>query len=156
MLDNCTASCPACCCMVFQWFFGVLVFSMVFWCYLRPVRGCTSGGCDRAGGATICLGLLTFVLDLANSNRMVCGRSGSNRTPCCKKTGVRHWCCGAPLQRAGQGWQERDVAEQPHFPGLKSWPSEANWGRKGGHKVGCFGWFSGLLLLLLQIEQPGK
>ena len=117
------------------WFFNgflvFLVFSMVFWCYLRPVRGCTSGGCDRAGGATICLGLLTFVLDLANSNRMVCGRSGSNRTPCCKKTGVRHWCCGAPLQRAGQGWQERDVAEQPHFPGLKSWPSEANWGRKG-------------------------
>jgi len=49
-----------------------------------PVRGCTSGGCDRAGGATICLGLLTFVLDLANSNRMVCGRSGSNRTPCCR------------------------------------------------------------------------
>ena len=69
---------------------GFSLFSMV-WCYLRPVRGCTSGGCDRAGGATICLGLLTFVLDLANSNRMVWGRSGSNRTPCCKKTGVRHW-----------------------------------------------------------------
>ena len=58
------------------------------WCYLRPVRGCTSGGCDRAGGATICLGLLTFVLDLANSSRMVWGRSGSNLTPCCKK----NWC----------------------------------------------------------------
>jgi len=49
-----------------------------------PVSGCTSGGCISACGATICLGLLTFVLDLANSNRMVWGRSGSNRTPCCR------------------------------------------------------------------------
>ena len=32
------------------------------------------------------LGLLTLVLDLANSSRMVCGRSGSNLTPCCNKT----------------------------------------------------------------------
>jgi len=49
-----------------------------------PVRGCTSGGCVTACGAIICLGLLTFVLDLANSSLMVWGRSGSNLTPCCK------------------------------------------------------------------------
>ena len=63
-------------------------FQVLSRCYLRPVSGCTSGGCVRAGGATICLGLLTFVLDFANSNRMVWGRSGSNLTPCCKK----NWC----------------------------------------------------------------
>jgi hypothetical protein len=28
-----------------------------------------------------CLGFWTFVFDLANSNRSVAGRSGSNRTP---------------------------------------------------------------------------
>ena len=62
---------------------AVRPYGMVTWCYLRPVRGCTRGGCARAG-ATICLGLLTFVFDLANSNRMVWGKSGSKRTPCCK------------------------------------------------------------------------
>ena len=55
-------------------------------CYLRPVRGCTMGCCVTALVFTICLGLLTLVLDLANSNLMVCGRSGSNLTPCCNKT----------------------------------------------------------------------
>ena len=51
-----------------------------------------------ACGAIICLGLLTFVLDLANSRRMVWGRSGSNLTPCCKKKqGVRHG--GVPNNR---------------------------------------------------------
>ena len=87
---------------VLSWLFTVVVQWQ--WCYLRPVRGCTSGGCDRAGGATICLGLLTFVLDLANSNRMVWGRSGSNRTPCCKKTGVRHGVL--VLHSFWTGWQE--------------------------------------------------
>jgi hypothetical protein len=37
--------------------------------------------------AACCLGLLTFVLLLANSRRMVWGMSGSNLTPCCKKIG---------------------------------------------------------------------
>lgn len=32
----------------------------------------------------VCFGLFTFVLLLANSSRMVCGRSGSKRMPCCK------------------------------------------------------------------------
>jgi len=38
-----------------------------------PVSGCTKGGCDTEDGGTpgTCLGLLTFVLDLANSSRMV-------------------------------------------------------------------------------------
>lgn len=60
--------------------------------YLRPVSGCTSGACDTAAAAAAaaaedgdgCLGLLTLVLLLANSSLMVCGKSGSNRTPCCK------------------------------------------------------------------------
>ena len=94
---------------------GFSLFSMV-WCYLRPVRGCTSGGCDRAGGATICLGLLTLVLDLANSNRMVWGRSGSNRTPCCKKTGVRHWVL--VLHSFGQG-DKRPGWQRTSFSGQK-------------------------------------
>lgn len=53
--------------------------------YLRPVRGCIRVGCVLAALAACCLGLLTFVLLLANSSRMVCGMSGSNLTPCCKK-----------------------------------------------------------------------
>ena len=67
--------------------FGLVWYGLV-WCYLRPVSGCTKGGCDTEDGGTpgTCLGLLTFVLDLANSSRMVWGRSGSNRTPCCKWT----------------------------------------------------------------------
>ena len=32
-----------------------------------------------------CLGLLTLVLLFANSSRMVWGKSGSKRTPCCKR-----------------------------------------------------------------------
>ena len=111
------------------------------------MSGCTSGGCVRAGGATICLGLLTFVLDFANSNRMVWGRSGSNLTPCCKKTGVRHgcWC-------STHGW-DRVAREtwscETSFSRSNSWPSEANWGGKG-QKVACFGWFArfGRLALL--------
>ena len=72
--------------------------------YLRPVSGCTSGCCACAATAAAmaaaeadeaeltagprawfccCLGLLTLVLLLANSSRIVWGRSGSNRTPCC-------------------------------------------------------------------------
>lgn len=54
--------------------------------YLRPVRGCINAGCAAgAAVATAGLGLLTFVLLLANSNRIVCGMSGSNRTPCCEQ-----------------------------------------------------------------------
>lgn len=55
-------------------------------CYLRPVSGCIRPWCVL--GVTFalagCFGLLTFVLLLANSSRMVCGMSGSNRTPCCR------------------------------------------------------------------------
>jgi len=66
-----------------------------------------------ACGAIICLGLLTFVLDLANSSRMVWGRSGSNLTPCCKKKqGVRHGG-GAKPQRLSQGERE---GTQVHGP----------------------------------------
>ena len=37
-----------------------------------------------AGGDDCCFGLLTLVLLFANSRRIVCGRSGSKRTPCCR------------------------------------------------------------------------
>lgn len=54
--------------------------------YLRPVRGCINAGCAAgAAVATAGFGLLTFVLLLANSSRMVCGMSGSKRTPCCEQ-----------------------------------------------------------------------
>lgn len=57
--------------------------------YLRPVRGCINAGCVAgAAVATAGLGLLTFVLLLANSSRIVCGMSGSNRTPCCEQPRV--------------------------------------------------------------------
>ena len=67
----------------------------VMWLYLRPVSGCTSGACETAAAAAAaaaedgdgCLGLLTLVLLLANSSLMVWGKSGSKRTPCCKKSG---------------------------------------------------------------------
>lgn len=52
--------------------------------YLRPVRGCIKVGCVLAALAGCCLGLLTLVLLLANSSRIVWGMSGSNLTPCCK------------------------------------------------------------------------
>ena len=64
--------------------------------YLRPVSGCTRGACETAAAAAAaaaaedgdgCLGLLTLVLLLANSSLMVWGKSGSKRTPCCKKLG---------------------------------------------------------------------
>ena len=73
---------------------GLFCVFFVLVSYLRPVRGCTSGGCDTAAAAwaaacaaaaeagLICLGLLTFVLLLANSSLIVWGRSGSKRTPC--------------------------------------------------------------------------
>ena len=63
-------------------------------CYLRPVSGCTSGGWVTACGARICLGVETLVFDLANSRRIVWGRSGSNLTPCCKtreREGKTRW-----------------------------------------------------------------
>ena len=126
---------------VLPWHHGFGIILNGFWCYLRPVRGCTSGGCDRAGGATICLGLLTFVLDLANSNRMVCGRSGSNRTPCCKKTWCETLVRGAP--RVWTGWQETQMREKTSFSRAKSFGQVVK--LTGGRKVGCFGWFSGLL-----------
>lgn len=54
--------------------------------YLRPVSGCINAGCAAgAAVATAGFGLLTFVLLLANSSRIVCGISGSNRTPCCEQ-----------------------------------------------------------------------
>lgn len=34
------------------------------------------------GDEDCCFGLLTLVFDLANSNRIGWGKSGSNRTPC--------------------------------------------------------------------------
>jgi hypothetical protein len=54
------------------------------WLYLRPASGCIRDGWVVAAVAC-CLGLLTFVLLLANSRRIVWGMSGSNLTPCCKK-----------------------------------------------------------------------
>ena len=37
---------------------------------------------------------------------------------------------------AGTGWQERRGAAKSSFPAaLNSWPSEANWGEKGGKKL---------------------
>lgn len=49
-----------------------------------PVIGCNRVGCVAAIGGDCCFGLLTFVLLLANSRRIVWGKSGSNLTPCCK------------------------------------------------------------------------
>ena len=52
------------------------------------MRGCTSGGWVIAPAMVAglcCLGLLTLVLLFANSSLIVWGRSGSNRTPCCKR-----------------------------------------------------------------------
>ena len=72
------------------WFGGA---NWELWEYLRPVSGCTSGAWETAAAAAAaaaedgegCLGLLTLVLLLANSNLMVWGKSGSKRTPCCKE-----------------------------------------------------------------------
>jgi len=62
------------------------VWMKAAWFSACPVSGCTRGGCDmEVTGLTRAdwvLGLLTFVLDLANSKRIVWGRSGSNLTPC--------------------------------------------------------------------------
>lgn len=122
---------------------GVLLPSLIFdcfqvlsRCYLRPVSGCTSGGCVRAGGATICLGLLTFVLDFANSNRMVWGRSGSNLTPCCKKTGVRHgcWCSTHGLDRVAREMWSCETS----FPALIVGQVKLTGGRKGAKS--CLFW----------------
>lgn len=56
-----------------------------FFFYLRPVSGCINAGCEAVVAVLGCgLGLLTFVLLLANSKRIVWGISGSKRTPCCK------------------------------------------------------------------------
>ena len=54
--------------------------------YLRPASGCMSVGCVAAGCGDCCLGLVTLVLLLANSSLRVCGKSGSNLTPCSNKT----------------------------------------------------------------------
>ena len=112
------------------------------------MSGCTSGGCVRAGGATICLGLLTFVLDFANSNRMVWGRSGSNLTPCCKK----NWCETRVLvlhSWLGQGGKRDVELRNLLFPALIVGQVKLTGGRKG-QKVACFGWFArfGRLALL--------
>ena len=112
------------------------------------MSGCTSGGCVRAGGATICLGLLTFVLDFANSNRMVWGRSGSNLTPCCKK----NWCETRVLvlhSWLGQGGKRDVELRNLLFPALIVGQVRLTGGRKG-QKVACFGWFArfGRLALL--------
>ena len=74
-------------------------------CYLRPVSGCTMGCWVTALVFTTCLGLLTFVLDLANSSLMVWGRSGSNRTPCCNKTSQSH-----QSQSQRNGWMEHQLS----------------------------------------------
>lgn len=47
-----------------------------------PVIGWISVGWVAAGCGLCCLGLVTFVLLFANSNLNVCGKSGSNLTPC--------------------------------------------------------------------------
>jgi hypothetical protein len=56
--------------------------------HLRPVRGCMKVGCVAAGWGDCCLGLVTFVLLLANSSLRVCGKSGSNLTPYKKKVNI--------------------------------------------------------------------
>lgn len=53
--------------------------------YLRWVRGCMRVWWAGATVALGCFGLLTLVLLLANSRRIVWGKSGSNRTPCCRQ-----------------------------------------------------------------------
>lgn len=49
-----------------------------------PVSGCMRVGCELVRLAEGCLGLLTLVLLFANSSLIVCGISGSKRTPCCR------------------------------------------------------------------------
>ena len=71
----------------------IFKFCIIQW-YLRPVRGCTSGGCVSVPAMVAglcCLGLLTLVLLLANSSLIVWGRSGSNLTPCCKRENQTMW-----------------------------------------------------------------
>lgn len=65
--------------------FIAICFFKVFICvYLRPVSGCINAGCAAVVAVLGCgFGLLTFVLLLANSKRIVWGMSGSKRTPCC-------------------------------------------------------------------------
>lgn len=63
---------------------GCFFLFVCFGVYLRPVSGCINAGCAAVVAVLGCgFGLLTFVLLLANSKRIVCGISGSNRTPCC-------------------------------------------------------------------------
>ena len=58
-----------------------------------------------AAAGDTCLGLLTLVLLLANSSLMVCGRSGSKRTPCCDVIGdIKRW--------RKEGEREREIVSE--------------------------------------------
>ncbi len=61
------------------------IWAKCSWQYSRPARCWMSCGCAAGGCGDCCFGLVTLVLLLANSRRRVCGRSGSNRTPCCTR-----------------------------------------------------------------------
>ncbi len=71
-------------CIKFAYYIGHLV-SMVG-ANLRPVNAAAADGCRKVvmggAGGDDCFGFDTFVLLFANSSRIVCGRSGSNLTPC--------------------------------------------------------------------------
>lgn len=129
-----------------------LCIRMVFIPYLRPVSGCTSGCCETAAAADIaaaaaaeealaiefrlfcccccCLGLLTLVLLFANSSRIVWGRSGSNRTPCCngkqRKTFKRcHQGGEQTLKRASEICFKDDVLIKSYLMRPLRWKSTA-------------------------------
>ena len=83
------------------------------------------------------LGLLTFVLDLANSKRIVWGRSGSNLTPCCKK----NWCETRVLvlhSWLGQGGKRDVELRNLLFPALIVGQVKLTGGRKGAKS--CLFW----------------
>lgn len=108
--------------------------------YLRPVSGCINAGCAAgAAVATAGFGLLTFVLLLANSSRIVCGMSGSKRTPCCeqpraarrsdimKMEGSVAACCLLMCSNRGGGYSRFD---RRSGRGYCIWISTANFARK--------------------------
>lgn len=83
--------------------------------YLRPVRGCIKAGCVAgAAVATAGFGLLTLVLLLANSSRIVCGMSGSNLTPCCEHFDRRQ--SGTVYDNVGRAYWGDIVTGRGHIP----------------------------------------
>ena len=94
--------------------------------HLRPVNGCiASAGCvATAGGDDCCLGLLTLVLLLANSRRIVCGRSGSKRIPCYMTNHItfnKHIISWPKRPKRRSGTNESEVSSKLGFSHNTHW-----------------------------------